>query len=160
MAAGLKEKIERKAYRLLAIRPHSEKELAAKLRKAAFPEGLIEEAIAKCRRLGYLDDDAFARQRARHLAEGLLLGDRRIVRDLAERGIGQGLAREALADARKELSEEEALCKVLAKEGPKVREERDRARLARRLAGKGFPLSLIREKLLKREDAFDGDDWQ
>lgn len=160
MAEGLREKVERKSYRILAIRPHSEKELAEKLRHAGFPEGLIEEAMAKCRRLGYLDDEAFARQRARYLAEGRLLGDRRILRDLTERGIGRELALQALQEVRKELSEEEALAKVLAREGARAREEGQAARLARRLAGKGFPLSLIRERLLKREDAFDGDDWQ
>ena len=98
MGEELREKAERKAYRLLALRAYSERELRGKLLKAGFPEALVAAVIEKCRALGYLDDALYARQRARELAVNRLAGDRRIALDLAERGIDGDLGRAAIAE--------------------------------------------------------------
>ncbi len=100
----LRKKAEQKAYRLLALRAHSEKELRAKLRGGGFAEPVVEAVIEKCRELGYLNDGNYARQRARDLAVNRLAGDRRIAFDLRERGISEELCRQAIAEVRGELS--------------------------------------------------------
>ena len=112
-----REKAEKKAFRLLALRAHSEKELRAKLHEGGFAEGVIAGVIEKCRELGYLNDGEFARQRARELAVNRLLGDRRIVLDLREKGIPEALSRQAIAEVRGEIGEEEAHRAVLLQEG-------------------------------------------
>lgn len=158
-------KAEAKAYRLLALRAHSEKELRAKILAGGFGERLVAEVIGKCRELGYLDDRSYARQRARELAVNRLAGDRRIAADLRERGIGEDLAREAIVQIREEFSEAEALDRLVRKrsggKGGAALEEKERARLVRSLMGKGFPAGLVFRKLNQtQEEGFHGDDWE
>ena len=142
-----REKAEIKAYRLLALRAHSEKELRAKLLAAGFGEGLVAEVIGKCRELGYLDDGKYARQRTRELAVNRLAGDRRIAADLRERGIAENLVREAIAQIRQEFSEEDALARIVRKrsKGREVvgMDEKERVRMARNLMGRGFSPGLV-----------------
>ncbi|MBU2228576.1 MAG: recombination regulator RecX [Proteobacteria bacterium] len=162
---ALLAKAEKKAYRLLALRAHSEKELRTKLREGGFAAPDIGEVIHKCRELGYLDDPAFARQRARELAVNRLLGNRRIALDLKERGIPEALCREAIAEVRGELSEEEAIGRLIRKKtrGAAVAEldEREMVRIARALMGKGFPVGLIMSGLKKtQEEGFHDDDGE
>ena len=156
---------EAKAFRLLTLRAHSEKELRAKLRAGGFADVVIERVIRRCRELGYLNDEAFARQRARVLAVSRLAGDRRIAFDLRERGIDAGLSAQVIADVRGELDEEEAAKRLLRK---KIRgrpvaalNDREKAGLARSLMGKGFPTGLIL-KILKKteEEGFHDDDGE
>ena len=94
-----------------------------------------------------------------------LAGDRRIALDLRERGIDAGLCRRVIAEVRGELGEEEAAKRLLRK---KIRgrpvaalNEREKARLARSLMGKGFPTGLIL-KILKKteEEGFHDDDGE
>ena len=121
----LREKAEKKAFRLLTLRAHSEHELAAKLRERGFSEGVVAGVVEKCRELGYLNDGEFARQRARELAVNRLLGDRRIVLDLREKGIPEALSRRAIEEVRGEIGEERAIEVVLRKKGPRKGPRRD-----------------------------------
>lgn len=159
----LQGKAERKAYRLLTLRAHSEQELRAKLRQGGFPEPVIAAVVEKCRGPGYLNDTTFARGRARELALNRLLGDRRIALDLREKGIPEELSRQAIAEIRAEIGEDEAVDRLLRK---KARggttagwDEKETARIARSLLGKGFPTGLIFRKLkgLKEEQFHDDD---
>ena len=106
---------KQKAYRLLSMRPHSEKELAKKLRDKGFPETVIKEALEKLHDLKYLDDASFAMQQARNLAVNKLWGDRRISDDLREKGIAAGLIAQAIAAARQELPQDEAVTILIRK---------------------------------------------
>lgn len=156
---------EAKAFRLLTLRAHSEKELRAKLRVGGFADAVVERVVGRCLELGYLNDETFARQRARMLAVGRLSGDRRIAFDLRERGIDAGLSVRAIAEVRAELGEEEAAERMLRRKirGRPVAEldNREKARLARGLMGKGFPTGLILKTLKKtEEDGFHGDDGE
>ena len=156
---------EGKAFRLLTLRAHSEKELRAKLKAGGFAEPVVEGVIQRCLEIGYLNDEAFARQRARLLAVSRLAGDRRIAFDLRERGIDAGLSAQVIADVRGELDEEEAAKRLLRK---KIRgrpvgalNDREKAGLARSLMGKGFPIGLVL-KILKKteEEVFHDDDGE
>lgn len=156
---------EGKAFRLLTFRAHSEKELRVKLHTAGFAAPVVERVILRCRELGYLNDETFARQRARLLAVSRLAGDRLITLDLRQRGIDAGLAACVIAEVRGELGEEEAAERLLRRKtrGTPVTElsDREKARLARGLMGKGFPPGLIVKTLKKtEEDGFNGDDGE
>jgi regulatory protein len=159
------KKAEQKAYRLLTLRAHSEKELQVKLRGGGFTETVVDAVIEKCRELGYLNDGNYARQRARELAVNRLAGDRRIAFDLRERGISEELSRQAIAEVRAELSEEEAVDRFLGKhtKGMAITgmDDREKARWVRRLMGKGFPAGLIFSKLKRtEEERVHGDDGE
>jgi regulatory protein len=156
---------EGKAFRLLTLRAHSEKELRAKLHAGGFTDAVVERVMGRCRELGYLNDELFARQRARMLAVSRLAGDRRIAFDLRERGIDSMHAAQVIAEVRGEFGEEEAATRLLRKKirGRPVASltEREKAGLARSLMGKGFPTGLIL-KILKKteEEGFHGDDGE
>jgi regulatory protein len=161
----LLEKAVKKAYRLLALRAHSEKELREKLLKGGFRAPVVAAVIEKCQEMGYLNDRQFARQRARELAVNRLAGNRRIALDLIERGISEELCRQAISEVREELSEEDAVERLIVKRvrGTDVAgmEGREKMRMARSLMGKGFPAGLIIRKLKgKGEEGVHGDDGQ
>jgi regulatory protein len=160
-----RQEAEKKAFRLLTLRAHSEKELSAKLRERGFAEGVVAGVVEKCRRLGYLNDGNFARQRARELAVNRLLGNRRIALDLSEKGIPEALTRQAIEEVRGEIGEEEALGRLLAKRLKRTalgaKDQKEKARLMRALLEKGFPTGLVYRKLQKaEEEEFHGDDGE
>jgi regulatory protein len=161
----LREKAQKKAYRLLALRAHSETELSTKLRKGGFAEKVVAGVVEKCRELGYLNDGNYARQRARELAVNRLAGDRRIAADLRERGIAEALCREAIAEVREELSEEAALERLLRKKSKGMAvsgmDDRQKARLVRSLIGKGFSTGLIFRRVNRtEEEGLHGEDGE
>ena len=140
------EKAKQRAFRLLAMRARSEKELRAKLKERGFDESTVEEVAARLRELNYLDDESFARQWARNLAVNKLFGNRRIEASLVEKGIPQPLIRQVVAEARVELSEQEAVILLIKKKlesGARNVDEKERRRLAQSLMGKGFPPGLV-----------------
>jgi len=160
-----RKRAEEKAYRLLARRAHSEKELRAKLRGGGFSEPVVDAVLEKCRELGYLNDGNYARQRARDLAVNRLAGDRRIAFDLRERGISEELARQAIAEARGEFSQGEAVDRLLGKHSYEAAiagmDAKEKAKWVRRLLGRGFPMGLIYKKLKgTEEEGFHDDDGE
>ncbi len=119
------------ALSLLARRAYTEAELRRKLGQR-FPEG-AEEAIARLKALGYLDDRA--------LAEALVASRRRygplkLKALLERRGVGEEVIQEVLAEAP---GVEEAL--ALLRRYPKG----DKAKAIRFLLNRGFPLGVALE---------------
>ncbi len=157
-----REKAEKAAFRLLTLRAHSQQELAAKLRERGFSEGVVAGVVETCRRLGYLDDGKFARQRARDLAVNRLLGDRRINLDLRQKGVPEELVRHAIEEVREEIGQEAAIETILLRKGrPKdldTMDEKEKLRLMRSLLAKGFPTGLVYRKLKKAEEEAVHDD--
>lgn len=137
---------KQKAYRLLSMRPHSEKELAKKLRDKGFPEAVIKEALEKLHDLKYLDDASFAMQQARNLAVNRLWGDRRISDDLRQKGIASGLIAQAIAAARQELPQDEAITILIRKKTGRT-DRKTKQRIFASLMRRGFPTGLILSKL-------------
>ena len=104
-----------KAYRLLSMRPHSEKELGKKLREKGFSLDVVKEALEKLHELKYLDDALFARQWARNLAVNKFGGNRKIIVSLREKGVSAELISAAIDEVRREISEEEAITYLFKK---------------------------------------------
>ena len=154
-----------KAFRLLGIRAHSERELRLKLKTGNFSPAVVEDAILRCRELGYIDDGEFARQRARALATNRLAGNRKIAFDLQEKGVSGELRTAAIVGVDEELDETERIRRLLGKR-PSGRtsdrpDEKEKARLIRNLMGKGFPLALIMRIINETEEKeVHGDDGQ
>ena len=94
-----------------------------------------------------------------NLAVNKLFGNRRIEASLVEKGIPQPLIRQVLTEARKELTEQEAVILLIRKRldsGARKVDEKERRRLAQSLMGKGFPPGLIFEILNRsKEGLFD-----
>jgi regulatory protein len=144
---------KQKAYRLLSMRPHSEKELERKLREKGFPAVVIEEALEKLRDLKYLNDASFAVQWARNLAINKLWGNRKIIVSLQEKGVTAELISAAINEARWEISEEEAIAFLIKKKASRkkldILDLKEKKRIFQSLMGRGFPPGLILKKLGK-----------
>ncbi|HNQ17621.1 MAG TPA: regulatory protein RecX [Smithellaceae bacterium] len=155
---------QQKAYRLLSLRPRSEKELKKKLREKGFSPPVVEEVLEKLRELKYLDDESFARQWARNLAVNKLWGNKKIILSLREKGIEGDLIGEAVEKARQEISEEEAAeflvnKKKSVKKGPELSPQKEKQRIFQSLLRRGFPAGLILQKLGNiAQGDFDSDD--
>jgi len=154
---------KQKAYRLLAMRPHSEKELGKKLRDKGFSEAVIKEALEKLHDLKYLNDASFAIQWARNLAVNKLWGNRKISAGLQEKGVAMRLIEDAIASVRQELSEEDAIALLIRKKtaGKRAapRDAKEKQRIFTSLLGRGFPPGLILNQLGRPvEDEIHDDD--
>lgn len=154
-----------KAYRLLSLRPHSEKELEKKLREKGFPAVVIKETLEKLHDLKYLNDASFAKSLARNLAVNKLWGNKKIALSLREKGLAAELINSSLEKAREEVSEEEAIEVLIKKKAAKKKltafDVKEKQRIFQSLMGRGFPPGLILNKLgrIKKED-IDGEDWE
>ena len=80
---------------LLGSRDYSEQRMREKLRDAGYPGSVVDNAVEKLRKAGYLDDRRFAQSFVRsHMRDRSRL---RIMRDLAEKGISEPVIEEAFA---------------------------------------------------------------
>lgn len=155
------EKAKQKAFRLLSVRGRSTKELRSRLKEKGFEEPVVEKVIARLLDLKYLDDESFAREWTQNLAVNRLYGNRRIEVSLLEKGIDRKLIEQSIARVREEISEKQAINKLMEKKikGKKIIEldEKEKRRLAQNLMGKGFPTGLIFEMLGRSEEEFAND---
>jgi regulatory protein len=150
------------ALRQLAARPRTGAQLRARLAKDDLA-GEADAVLAWLSGLGYLDDAAYARGRARSLLGQGRLGPRAAERRLIAAGIpavdARAAVREALgADGADPRAAELALCRGLAERRARgaaldALEPKARARLARFLAGRGFVGATIARVLGVYEDA-------
>ncbi len=154
-----------KAYRLLAIRPHSEHDLGKRLQKSGFPDAVVKEALEKLHDLQYLNDVSFTSGWAWNLAVNKLQGNRKIIASLREKGAPEAMIKEALDTARQELSEEKAVERFIqkkkaAKQTPDL-DRKEKQRIFQSLMGRGFPPDLILNKLQKQgEEKTDGENGE
>jgi regulatory protein len=149
--------------RILASHARSEAQLRARLVREGHAEH-AEEVIAWLGRCGYLDDRAYARGRARALLARV--GPRMVERRLRAAGIAGDVARAVVAAAAEERAAELAsegpaelvLCRAALRARLRGAEpgslgERERARLARFLLGRGFSGAAVARVLGLRCDA-------
>jgi regulatory protein len=145
-----------RALRLLALRGRSRAELRKKLVERDFASPVIERVLENLGELGYLDDEAFAVNRARHLAVNRLYGDRKIEEQLREKGVAREAAKAAIREVREEFPEMEGIARSATKKlqgrGIDGLSKKERLALARLLQGKGYHLGLILDYLGKYEE--------
>lgn len=137
--------------KLLAARARSRHELRAALARKGFSEAVCDAALSRVEALGYVDDTRFAQARAASLLSGGKLGPAAVLQRLEAHGLGEGTARQALAQVSGEL-DYDALATaraVLEKRGLLGRplEPKARARAARLLASRGFSEDVVHRLL-------------
>lgn len=87
-----------KAVSLLAVRPRSARDLQLRLRRAGASAPTIARAIERLERLGFVDDDAYARTVARSRALSGGRSRRRIAQELQRHGVARETIDAAVAD--------------------------------------------------------------
>ena len=129
------------ALRLLARRAYSIGEMRRALTRRSDSTEAVEEAIARLRQLGYLDDQKFAEQQAGALRRNRAFGARRIVRELKAKGVNYRFINAAVEQAFQEVGERELLEQALTKKVRNLRLPLTRSRLSslcRSLLRQGF----------------------
>jgi regulatory protein len=100
----------------------------------------------------YLDDPAFASTYTRLRQENQGFGKRRVQQELTRKGVHAELVTSAIETAYAEVSEEELVRRYVARKRlAKPQDDKQTARLIRRLVGAGFSFAII-TKLLKTWD--------
>ena len=137
-----------KAMRLLSRRALSERELLNKLCAAGYPFREARDAVAECRKRGYVNDEAFAADYTELLA-GRCLGGPRIRLALRKRGIPAELQEEPLEAAAETEAERasEALAYKLRLLARETDPRRKREKAFRFLIGRGFSCESCRTAL-------------
>lgn len=139
-------KVVTKALTYVSRRPHSEAELRTKLGRKDYDEALIEDALLRLNQLGYLDDEAFARQWVEE--RGQKRGARLLQAELRKKGVADAIIEQVLAaDASDEVAEARALAEKrlgrLSGHSPAI----VRRRLTDYLARRGYSYQVISEAL-------------
>ena len=136
------------AIRILTAREHSSFQLRVKLKKREFTESEIVQTLTKLVELSYLDDLRFARLLIRYRVLRKLRGFADASQKLYFAKVGNEIMEQALSEAREEISEREVCMEAALKKQESLHEINRRKRfekIARHLAGRGFPAQMIRE---------------
>ena len=124
--------------RLLAARRLTEAQLWERLLRRGYADADVRNAVAACKRDGYIDDALFARLYVDGRPKAV--GDARLVADLVRRGLDREAA--ALSVARAERSQDERLASALRKI-VRTRPHAAYGAIARTLERLGFPAAAI-----------------
>lgn len=147
------------AVKALGRRMRTEVELrrlmSARVDAGASGEAAVRSVLARLKEHGYLNDRSYAETYARLRQENEKLGARRVRQDLRQKGIRAEVVEETVA-ARYQETSEEALARehLERKRIKKPENEKDAARVMRRLVAAGFSTGTI-YKILCRWDVPD-----
>ena len=134
------------AFRILARRDHTRKELADKLRQKGHDRAATDRALARCRELGYLDDSKTAMIIAGHLAQSGY-GPLRIRQTLGQKGLDNAMIEQAVARCGDEETQVLSARRMLEKKTSRLSRETDPWKRRRKafsyLAGRGFSSTVI-----------------
>jgi regulatory protein len=134
------------AFRILARRDHTRKELTAKLRQKGFDRPAIEAALARCLELGYLDDAKTATIIAGQLTKSGF-GPLRVRQTLGQKGLDDAAIENALDRCGDEEAQVFSARRMLEKKASRLSREADpwkgRHKAYRYLAGRGFSSTVI-----------------
>jgi len=144
-ALGRKMRTEAELRRLMLAKVEPDEAGAAK----------VNAVLRRLKEYGYLNDAGFAETYTRLRQENEKFGARRVRQDLAQKGVPQAIAKEAI-EARYDAVNEETLARqhLERKRIRKPEDERDTARIMRRLVAAGFSTGVI-YKILRQWDVQD-----
>lgn len=136
-----------KALEYLGLRLHSRAELSKKLARREYGDAVIGAVLDELARLGYVDDERFARTKALSAAEHKKHGRRRAMVELLKTGVKGEVARRAL-DQVYDAQDTLAVARQLAeKQAPRLKRldpQVARRRLVGMLQRRGFDYEDIR----------------
>jgi regulatory protein len=157
------------AVRALARQMRTVAELKRLMSKRVEPgeegESKMTAVVARLMDQHYLDDHAFASTYTRLRQENQSFGKRRVQQELTRKGVHAELVASTLETAYAQVTDEELARRYISRKRiPKPEDDKQTARLIRRLVGAGFSFTVI-SKLLKtwnldlllpEDDAADG----
>jgi regulatory protein len=139
-----------KAYRLLAYRARSKKELSDRLSRDGYEASIINEVMAELERLELVNDRVFAIQYARIRMISKPVGAFMLRRELAEKGTPPEFIQIGIEEAFKEKSEREVAIMLARKKKDSLKnmeELKARKRISDFLIRRGFAWDIINDIL-------------
>ncbi len=136
------------ALRLLTLRLHSVAQVRRKLARKQWGEDVIEATIEELVRLGYLDDERFARTQAMAALHHKQHGPRRAMLELLKAGVNRDAASRAIEDVYGSTDNIAVARELARKRSDRLRKLEPtvaRRRLAGLLQRRGFEYGTIRE---------------
>jgi regulatory protein len=146
------------ALNIISYASKTETELRRKLKEKKFDEKAIDFAVDKMKGYGYVDDEAYVTSYIKSRAMPQGWGEQKIISNLLQKGVDMSLIKEKLAEIFTSDIKEEAILEVSEKYYEKIRNDerqKQRQKLYKYLAGKGYSYDLIKyavDKTLNAED--------
>ncbi|EAT17052.1 regulatory protein RecX [Desulfuromonas acetoxidans] len=145
--------------RWLTRRARCEADLRRRLQQRGCVDNDIEQALQRCRELGYIDDPRFAVERASQLMrQGRAVGPR-LLMELKKEGLPETLATEAVQHCHEHYDQMDLLADLVERRYAKLDftalEDRDKRRIINYLQRRGFPLAMILDHLKEKERQID-----
>ncbi len=145
------------ALRWLTVRPYSISALRQRLQRKGCEPKDIDQALARCQELRYLDDERYARDLAANLMRrGAAVGVR-LLHELKKQGIDDVLATEVVNSVRNEHDEAELLSEVVQRRYANIElsdlDQRQKQRIVNYLHRRGFAIAMILQHLKKVKDS-------
>ena len=147
-AAEERHQASESAYRLLAFRARSEKEIADRLRQKGYDDSIIVEVTGRLRENGYVDDAAFAASWVS--SRGKSRGARLLTQELRQKGVDKETVAETLSEVRSEDDEVQAALQVAVRkvgERPVDQSREAQAKTSAFLQRRGFSWPIVRQVL-------------
>jgi regulatory protein len=150
--AGLREYAVRSLGRAMRTEADLRRLMQQRVEPGEHGQAIVDAVVARLREYGYLNDAAFAETFTRLRQENEKLGARTVRQKLAQKGVSQAVAEEAI-EARYAGIDEETLARqyVERKRLRKPENEKETARIMRRLVSAGFATGII-YKILRQWD--------
>jgi len=144
------------ALRILTRCDRSEVELRNKLKQFGFTLSAIDEAVEKCYEYNYLNDERYARERARSLVRTGRGVGHKIRLELRRRGLSEHNVEQALELVETEFSSQDILRDQLDRRFPSFNysnaDDRQRRRVISYFQRRGFSLDLIFNALRQQNE--------
>lgn len=134
------------AARFLGYRPRSVSEVRRNLKDKEFDAGIIDAAIERLERMGYLDDTAFARYWVENRTQFKPLGSSALRFELRQKGVSDAVIQHALADLNDQHGARQAAEPLLRRMRSTDRRAA-RQKLSTTLARRGFAFEDVRAAL-------------
>lgn len=141
-----------KALYLLEHRDHSKKELAEKIARTAASREAAQNAADRMEELGLIDDEAYARRRAKELFERKRYGAMRVRQELRMKGISGELIDELVEEYSGGLAGENIAAILDRKYQGWQQDEKIRRRAFAALQRMGYSYDEIREGMRREEE--------
>jgi len=139
-------KILEKVFKFLSFRQRSKKEILDYLKRKNLGEKEIELVVKKLERLGFINDEEFARFFIQSRIKGRPKGKRLLAQELRQKGVEKEIIEKILEEV--ELPEIELAAKAIEKKLKnflKLRPQDARVKIANFLARRGFSWETIKE---------------
>ncbi|TSC91454.1 MAG: regulatory protein [Candidatus Berkelbacteria bacterium Licking1014_96] len=147
------EQVLNKAFVYLARRNHSEQELKTKLQRKFFQEAQIKKVITRLKKLGYLDDEKFAREWIEYRLGRHPRGRVLIKRELQVKGVEVELVEKMLELVYNGDREKKELTRLLGQRADKYpRTRKGKHQLISYLLRRGFLWEDIKESMESEEE--------